>query len=110
MGMDERSKTENNQAQLEASFGMALVDAFSVICFSISIALIASMYHSAVFLIGALLCITGGEFSGMIQATASARSPVLYQACGVASQLIYGIADSVIVFFMDKYLIMKKTE
>ncbi|MCD7956558.1 MAG: hypothetical protein LUG93_12620 [Lachnospiraceae bacterium] len=56
-----------------------------------------------------LYVLLGGEFSGMIQATASARSAVLYQACGVASQLIYGIGDSVIVFFMDKYLIMKKT-
>ncbi|MCD7841596.1 MAG: alpha/beta hydrolase [Lachnospiraceae bacterium] len=60
MGTDETNKTENNQAQLEASFGMALVDALPVICFSISIALIASMYHSAVFLIGALLCIIAG--------------------------------------------------
>lgn len=60
MGMDETNKIENNQAQLEASFGMALVDALPVICFSISIALIASMYHSAVFLVGALLCIIAG--------------------------------------------------
>lgn len=60
MGTDETNKTENNQAQLEASFGMALIDALPVICFSISIALIASMYHSAVFLIGALLCIIAG--------------------------------------------------
>lgn len=60
MGTDETNKTENNQAQLEASFGMALVDALPVICFSISIALIASMYHSAIFLVGALLCIIAG--------------------------------------------------
>jgi len=60
MGTDETNKTENNQAQLEASFGMALVDALPVICFSISIAMIASMYDSAVFLIGALLCIIAG--------------------------------------------------
>lgn len=57
-----------------------------------------------------LYVLLGGNFSGMMQATASARSPVLYQTCGVASQLIYGIGDSVIVFFMDKYLIMKKTD
>ncbi|MCD8347976.1 MAG: alpha/beta hydrolase [Lachnospiraceae bacterium] len=60
MGTDETNKTENNQAQLEASFGMALVDALPVICFSISIAMIASLYDSAVFLIGALLCIIAG--------------------------------------------------
>ncbi len=52
----------------------------------------------------------GGKFTGTMQATASAKSPVLYQACGVASQLLYGIGDSIIVFFMDKYLIMKKTD
>lgn len=52
----------------------------------------------------------GGKFTGTMQATASARSPVLYQACGVASQLLYGIGDSVIVFFLDKYLIMTKTD
>ncbi|MCD8016062.1 MAG: alpha/beta hydrolase [Lachnospiraceae bacterium] len=60
MKTDETNKTENNQTQLEASFGMALVDALPVICFSISITLIASMHHSAVFLIGALLCIIAG--------------------------------------------------
>ncbi|MCD8103983.1 MAG: alpha/beta hydrolase [Lachnospiraceae bacterium] len=60
METDETNKTENNQAQLEASFGIALVDALPVICFSISIALIASMYDSAVFLVGALLCIIAG--------------------------------------------------
>lgn len=60
MGTDETNKTKNNQTQLEASFGMALVDALPVICFSISIALIASMYHSAIFLVGALLCIIAG--------------------------------------------------
>ncbi|MCD7956085.1 MAG: hypothetical protein LUG93_10135 [Lachnospiraceae bacterium] len=57
-----------------------------------------------------LYVLLGGNFAGTIQATASAKSPVLYQTCGVASQLIYGIGDSVIVFFMDKYLIMKKTD
>ncbi|MCD8398394.1 MAG: alpha/beta hydrolase [Lachnospiraceae bacterium] len=60
MGTDETNKIEKNQTQLEASFGMALVDALPVICFSISIALIASMYHSAIFLVGALLCIIAG--------------------------------------------------
>ncbi|MCD8005218.1 MAG: hypothetical protein LUE91_06140 [Oscillospiraceae bacterium] len=57
-----------------------------------------------------LYVLLGGGFAGTVQATASAQSPVLYQACGVASQLIYGIGDAVIVFFMDKYLIMRKTD
>lgn len=56
-----------------------------------------------------LYVLLGGDFAGATQATASARSPVLYQTCGVASQLIYGIGDAVVVFFMDKYLIMRKT-
>ncbi|MCD7807244.1 MAG: hypothetical protein LUH19_07885, partial [Lachnospiraceae bacterium] len=49
-----------------------------------------------------LYVLLGGGFSGMTQATAFALSPVLYQACGIVSQLIYGIGDAVIVFLMDK--------
>ncbi|MCD8382185.1 MAG: hypothetical protein LUC30_04615 [Clostridiales bacterium] len=56
-----------------------------------------------------LYVLLGGSFSGSAQATASAQSPVLYQTCGVVSQLIYGIGDAVIVFLMDKYLIMRRT-
>ncbi len=51
----------------------------------------------------------GGTFSGTAQTTAAAVSPALYQVCGVASQLIYGIGDAVIIFFMDKYVIMRRT-
>lgn len=57
-----------------------------------------------------LYTLLGGSFDAAKQATATAMSPGLYQVCGVASQLIYGIGDAVIVFFMDKYLIMKKTD
>ncbi|MCD7755656.1 MAG: hypothetical protein LUJ09_04900 [Firmicutes bacterium] len=57
-----------------------------------------------------LYTLLGGDFAGTTQATASAQSPGLYQVCGVASQLIYGIGDAIVVFFMDKYLIMKKTD
>ncbi len=55
-----------------------------------------------------LYTLLGGSFESNIQATSAALSPVLYQTCGVASQMIYGIGDAVIIFFMDKYLIMKK--
>lgn len=55
-----------------------------------------------------LYVLFGGDFLDEAQSTASALSPVLYQVCGVASQLLYGIGDAVIVFFMDKYLIMKR--
>ncbi|MCD7950309.1 MAG: hypothetical protein LUG12_08645 [Erysipelotrichaceae bacterium] len=55
----------------------------------------------------AIYTLVGGTFNGA-QATIAATSQVLYQTCGVVSQLIYGIGDAVIVFFMDKYLIMTK--
>ncbi|MCD8325173.1 MAG: hypothetical protein LUC90_00370 [Lachnospiraceae bacterium] len=55
-----------------------------------------------------LYVLFGGDFLDEAQSTASALSPVMYQVCGVASQLLYGIGDAVIVFFMDKYLIMRR--
>ncbi len=54
-----------------------------------------------------LYMLFGGTFDGA-HTTSAANSPALYQACGTISQLIYGIADAVIVFFMDKYVIMRK--
>ncbi len=57
-----------------------------------------------------LYLLFGGNFTGEALTTATALSSVWYQVCGVASQLLYGIGDAVIVFLMDKYLIMKKTE
>lgn len=52
-----------------------------------------------------LYMLFGGTFDGA-HTTSAANSPTLYQICGTISQLIYGIADAVIVFFMDKYVIM----
>ncbi len=52
----------------------------------------------------------GGEFTSSVQSTSTAVFKVLYQGCGVIAQLLYGIGDAVIVFFMDKYLIMKSTD
>lgn len=49
----------------------------------------------------------GGEFSGAELTTSSALSPSLYQICGVAAQAIYGFFDGIIVFLMDKYVIMR---
>ena len=49
----------------------------------------------------------GGEFSGVELTTNSALSPSLYQICGVAAQAIYGFFDGIIVFLMDKYVIMR---
>ncbi len=57
-----------------------------------------------------LYTLFGGEFTSSVSSTANADSQVLYQVCGVVSQLLYGIGDAVIVFFMDKYLIMKSTD
>ncbi len=56
----------------------------------------------------ALYTIAGGRFISDTQASVNATSQVLYQICGVVSQLIYGIGDAIIVFFMDKYIIMKR--
>lgn len=49
----------------------------------------------------------GGEFSGAELNTSSALSPSLYQICGVGAQAIYGFFDGIIVFLMDKYVIMR---
>ena len=49
----------------------------------------------------------GGEFSGAELTTNSALSPSLYQICGVGAQAIYGFFDGIIVFLMDKYVIMR---
>ncbi|MCD7809154.1 MAG: hypothetical protein LUH02_07410 [Erysipelotrichaceae bacterium] len=57
----------------------------------------------------AIYIIMGGNFINATQASVNASSQVLYQTCGVISQLIYGIGDAIIVFFMDKYLIMKRS-
>ncbi|MCD8326745.1 MAG: alpha/beta hydrolase [Lachnospiraceae bacterium] len=54
------NKDTGKQTQLEATIGMAIMDALPVLCFSASIALIASMYRSAIFLVGAILCIATG--------------------------------------------------
>ncbi|MCD8027264.1 MAG: hypothetical protein LUF02_01055 [Erysipelotrichaceae bacterium] len=56
----------------------------------------------------AIYTMIGGSFINSIQATMNASSQFLYQICGVVSQLIYGIGDAIIVFFMDKYIIMRK--
>ncbi len=56
-----------------------------------------------------LYMLFGGTFNGA-HTTSAANSLALYQTCGTISQLIYGIADAVIVFFMDKYVIMRNTK
>ena len=52
----------------------------------------------------------GGQFTGAELTTSSALSPTMYQICGVASQALYGLADGLIVFFMDKYVIMRNED
>ena len=52
----------------------------------------------------------GGTFTGAQLTTATADNPTLYQICGIASQAIYGFGDGLIVFFMDKYVIMRNDE
>lgn len=51
--------------------------------------------------------IFGGGFAGEEITTATVDNQTLYQICGMLSQAIYGFADGLIVFFMDKYVIMR---
>ena len=50
----------------------------------------------------------GGKVHGPVLSTLYAENGVLYQICGLISQAIYGTADWIIVFFMDKYVFMRK--
>ena len=50
----------------------------------------------------------GGKVHGPVLSTLSAENGVLYQICGFISQAIYGTVDWIIVFFMDKYVLMRK--
>ena len=52
--------------------------------------------------------VLGGKVHGAVLSTLSAENPVLYQICALISQGIYGTVDWIIVFFMDKYVFMKK--
>ncbi|MDO4939708.1 MAG: hypothetical protein Q4E54_07085 [Lachnospiraceae bacterium] len=54
--------------------------------------------------------ILGGTFTGSELTTASADKQTLYQICGMLSQAIYGFGDGLIVFFMDKYVIMRNDD
>lgn len=49
----------------------------------------------------------GGSFAGAELTTATADNQTLYQICGMLSQAIYGFGDGLIVFLMDKYVIMR---
>lgn len=49
----------------------------------------------------------GGSFAGAELTTATAGNQTLYQICGMLSQAIYGFGDGLIVFLMDKYVIMR---
>lgn len=57
-----------------------------------------------------LYTLLGGGFAGAELTTAAAAAPALYQLCGTLSQLLYSAADGIIVFFMDKYVIMTRSE
>lgn len=52
----------------------------------------------------------GGGFCDEDFSTISATAPGLYQLCGTLSQLIYCAADSLIMFFVNKFLIMRRVE
>lgn len=52
----------------------------------------------------------GGTYEGPVLSTATVNNVTLYQICGMLSQAIYGLGDGIIVFFMDKYVIMRNDE
>lgn len=56
-----------------------------------------------------LYLLFGGGFAGTQLTTASAADGGLYQLCGTLSQLLYSAVDGLIVFFMDKYVIMTRS-
>ena len=52
--------------------------------------------------------VLGGQVNGTELSTLTAANGVLYQICAFISQGIYGTVDWIIVFFMDKYIFMRK--
>jgi len=50
-----------------------------------------------------------GTFSGNAPTTATVLDPGLYQLCGTLSVLTCGLMDSIIVFLMSKYVIMRSS-
>ena len=50
----------------------------------------------------------GGQVNGTELSTLTATNGILYQICAFISQAIYGTADWIIVYFMDKYVFMRK--
>ena len=51
----------------------------------------------------------GGKWTGSALNTASVLRPALYQVCGSLTIITCGIVDSTIVFFMEKFVIMKSS-
>ena len=52
----------------------------------------------------------GGTYTGSVLTTSTALRGGLYQFCGTCSQVIYGLCDFVAAFFLEKYIIMKRTD
>ncbi len=74
--------SKDNNKILEASVGMAIVDALPVLCFSASMILIGQIYQSAVFMVGAVLCVLAGVGKvlwKLILAIAHKDVPILFR-------------------------------
>lgn len=74
--------SKENDKVLEASVGMAIVDALPVLCFSASMILIGQVYQSAVFMAGAILCVLAGVGKvlwKLILAIAHKDVPILFR-------------------------------
>ncbi len=93
---------KSTTTQLEASFGMAVMDAVPVLCFSISMILVGQVYGSVIFMVGAVLCVLAGigKVLWKILLAASKRDvPVLCRqfrylmTCGATLMLLSAAVD-----------------
>ena len=74
--------SKENDKKLEASVGMAIVDALPVLCFSAAMLLIGQIYLSPLFIFGAVLCAMAGIGKVLwkfILAIAHKDVPILYR-------------------------------
>ncbi|MCD8018191.1 MAG: hypothetical protein LUF92_01005, partial [Clostridiales bacterium] len=50
----------NKEIPLDASLGMAIMDALPVLCFCLTLLFIGTMFQSGLFIVGGILCILAG--------------------------------------------------
>ncbi len=90
-------KQESTKKQLEASLGMAIMDAVPVLCFCVSMILVEQVYGDVLFGIGAFLCVLAGAGKVLwkiLLALVKRDVPILYRQfrylmpCGAVLMLL----------------------